>query len=547
MQLPFRLNPCLLALGLAGMLLTMPATAAEARKPRTEEALRTNPQPFSSAQLLAQMLLSEIALARGMLDDAAFGYSDLAKQTNDPRIIRRANEIELGRVMLHAQQKPEEAESAIRKTLARTPAAREKVLLQLPEIFSRNTDKNATVAIVRRLAEPYAQTAEAQYAIAVVEREARHPAEAYAAARLAQSIKPDWEPGMLVLLETTPDDRQADSAAILKSFCQRNPQALDARVALARWLAQNKQSAEAVAEARALLAAQPENPALGFAMVGIFIEAEAYADAEARLQGLIDDGWGEPDRLQLILAQVQEAQGKTALALAGYDRVPTGQYFTTAQGRRARLLVAANQLPEARAGLRDAAQRSQEDRVRLLMQESLLLRQTDHRNEALAVLDEILAAEPENIDALYDSGLLAEQTGKPAELEKRLRKLLSIDPDHAHALNALAYSYTERNIRLPEAEKMLERAIQLEPEDPAILDSLGWLHFRQGRLDQAEPLLRKAFALFPDPEVASHLIEVLWAAGKKDEARQQYRETLTKHANDTLLTRTGKRLGIKTE
>lgn len=544
MPLPFRPNPCLLALGLAGALLTLPAAAADARKPRIEETSRTSRPPLNSAQLLAQMFLSEIALARGMLDDAAFGYSDLARQTNDTRIIRRANEIELARVMLHAQQKPEEAEAAIRKTLAQTPAAREKVLSQLPDIFSRNQDKNATVAIVRRLAEPYVQTAEAQYAIASVERDANHAAEAYAAARLAQSLKPDWEPAMLVLLETTPDARQAETADLLKAFCQRNPQAIDARVALARWLVQTRQTQEATDEARKLLATQPENPALSFAMVGVFVEAEAYADAEAQLQRLIDDNWGEADRLQLVLAQVQEAQGKTALALAGYDRIAVGTQFVAAQGRRARLLAATGQWPEARAALRNAAQRSPDDRARLLMQEALLLRQADRRAEALAVLDEVLAEQPDNIDALYDSALLAEQTGKPAELEKRLRKLLALDADHAHALNALAYSYVERNVRLGEAEKMLERAIQLEPEDPAILDSLGWLYFRQGKLPGAEELLRKAFALFPDPEVASHLIEVLWTAGKKDEARQQYREALSRHADDAVLNRTGKRLGL---
>ncbi len=544
MPFSFRLNPCLLALSLAGALLTLPASAADARKPRTDDAPRAARQPFNSAQLLAQMFLSEIALARGMFDDAAFGYGDLARQTNDPRIIRRANEIELARVMLHAQQKPEEAEAAIRKTLAQTPAVREKVLSQLPDIFSRNADKNATVAIVRRLAEPYVQTAEAQFAIASVEREANHPAEAFAAARLAQSLKPDWEPAMMVLLETTPEARQAETATLLKEFCQRNPQALDARVAYARWLAQSRQPAEAVSEARKLLADQPENPALSFAMVGVLVEAEAYSDAETQLQKLIDDNWGESDRLQLVLAQVQEAQGKMALALAGYDRIPVSQQFATAQGRRARLLAATGQLPEARAALRNAAQRSPEDRIRLLMQESLLLRQADRRADALAVLDEILAEQPDNIDALYDSGLLAEQTGKPAELEKRLRRLLTLEPDHAHALNALAYSYVERNVRLADAEKMLERAIQLEPEDPAILDSLGWLYFRQGKPAKAEELLRKAFALFPDPEVASHLIEVLWSAGKKDEARQQYRDALARHANDAILTRTGKRLGL---
>lgn len=545
MPFPFRLNPCLLAFGCAGLLLATPfATAADARKPRTESPTKAVRPALNSAQLLGQMLLSEIALSRGMLDDAAFGYNDLARQTDDSRIIRRANEIELARIMQRAQQKPEEAEATLAKLLAQRPDSRDRLIMQLPGIFSRNPDKANAAVIVRRLVEPYAQTAEAQYSIAIVEREANHPEEAYAAASLASSLREDWEPGMLLLLETAPNDKQAETAAKLREFSLRNPESIDARAYLARWLAQNKQPDAAITEARHLLAAQPENAALSFAMVGVFVEAGAYADAETQLQHLIADGWGETDRLQLILAQVQEEQGKTATALLGYDQVPLGQYFTTAQGRRARLLAATNQLPQARAALRDAAQRSPEDRIRLLMQESLLLRQTDHPREALAVLDEVLSDQPDNVDALYDSALLAEQLGKPAELEHRLRRVLELAPDHAHSLNALAYSLTERNVRLDEAEKMLEHAIALQPNDPAILDSVGWLNFRQGHLPKAEEYLRKAFAAFPDAEVASHLIEVLWAAGKKDEARQQFREALQAHPGNTVLAKTGKRLGL---
>lgn len=545
MPFVFRLNPCLLAIGCAGLMLTTPlATAAEARKPRTESSAPTTHPTLNSAQLLGQMLLSEIALARGMLDDAAFGYGDLARQSNDPRIIRRANEIELARIMQRAEQKPDEAEAALARQLAQSPDSRGRLIMQLPGIFSRNPDKTKVAIIVRRLVEPYVQTAEAQYSIAVAEREANHPQEAYAAANLAASLGENWEPGILLLLETAPIEKQAEIAGRLQEFSLRNPQAIDARAVLARWLAQNKRPEAATAEARALLATQPENPALAFAMVGVFVEAGAYTDAEAQLQRLISDGWGEADRLQLILAQVQEEQGKTAAALLGYDQVPPGQFFTTAQGRRARLLAATNQLPEARAALRSAAQRSPEDRVRLLMQESLLLRQTDHPREALSVLDEVLAEQPENVDALYDSSLIAEQLGKPAELEKRLRKVLELSPDHAHAMNALGYSLTERNVRLDEAAALLGRAIALEPNDPAILDSVGWLNFRQGHLGKAEEYLRKAFAAFPDTEVASHLIEVLWAAGKKDEARDLFRDALQVRPGDAILTRTGKKLGL---
>lgn len=545
----FRLKPCLLALtcvGLVGLTATTRAAESRTQKAAHSSARSTQPDraPINSAQLLAQMMLSEIALARGLVEEAAVGYESLARQTSDPRIARRANEIELARIIQQARMKPLEAEATLARLLGRDAELRKKLLPQLPGFFARNPDKNAVAVSIHRLAAPYAQTAEAQYAIGAAERDAGRSAEAFVAASRAHALKPDWEPAMMLVLETTPDNRQQEVATDLKAFVARNPAALDARASLARWQVQHNEEAAGTALARELLAAAPDNPEVAFAMVGILVEGRDFSTAESTLQQLLDEGWGEPDRLQLILAQVQEEQGKSSAALLGYAAVPPGQYFATAQGRRARLLAAENQMPEARAVLRSAAQRSPDDRVRLLMQESLLLRQSDQRKEALGVLNEILADQPDNTDALYDSALLAEQTGNSAEMEKRLRHLLRLKPDHAHAMNALAYSLTERNTRLGEAGALLDRAIALEPEDPAILDSIGWLRFRQGRLDEAETFLRRAFAAFPDAEVAGHLIEVLWAANKKDEARQQYADALKAHPDDAILLKTGKRLGL---
>lgn len=140
----FRLKPCLLALACAGLLLTGPsALAAEIHPQRSGTPAKTTRPPLSSAQLLAQMLLSEIAAARGMLDDAAYGYGDLARQTDDPRIVRRANEIEMARIMQRVLQKPDEAEAALAHMLATREEIRGPLLLQLPALFSQASDKAA--------------------------------------------------------------------------------------------------------------------------------------------------------------------------------------------------------------------------------------------------------------------------------------------------------------------------------------------------------------------------------------------------------------------
>ncbi|MDQ7989709.1 MAG: tetratricopeptide repeat protein [Candidatus Dactylopiibacterium sp.] len=543
MPRPHCVKSSLLALICASLAsVSLAATPGRPAEGTRSTALRA---PLGSAQLLAQMLLSEIALARGMLDDAAYGYADLARQSQDARLIRRANEIELARTMLRAEQNPQGAETLLHRQLAAAaPDLRARLLLQLPAVFSRAADKAEAARIIERLAKPYPEVAEAHYAVAIALRNANDAEAAFAAAERAQALRPDWEPGILLLVDSASKDRQAEVGERLRAFSARNPQAIDARATLARWLVQIGQKEAAANEARQLVEANPENNELRFAMLGVAVEAGDFAQAETSLQRLLGDGWGEADRLRLILAQVQEEQGRGAAALLNYAAVEPGPYYATAVGRRARLLADGGQVAEARAVLQGAMQTSTDDRPVLLALEADLLRHLERRREALEVFDRLLAEQPENTGALYDSALVAEQLGRPADFERRLRRLLTINPQHAHALNALGYSLAERNTRLDEARTLIEKAHALEPEDPAILDSLGWLDFRQGRLEAAETQLRRAYATFPDPEVASHLVEVLWAAGKKDEARALHARALEAAPANPLLQRIAKRLGL---
>lgn len=546
MHLSFRIKPSLLAFACAGLLLTGPAAlAAETRPQRGSTPAKTARPPLGSAQLLAQMLLSEIALARGMLDDAAYGYGDLARQTDDPRIVRRANEIEIARIMQRVSQKPDEAEAALARVLASRPDVRGLLLQQLPAIFAQANDRAGVATIIARLTSPYPGMAEAHYATALVEREAEHRERAFAAAKKAVELRPDWQPGLLLLLETANDEAaRNDAVTRLRSYTQAHPEAVEAGAVLARWEVQNGRKEAGVADAQRVLGANPENNPLRFAMVGVLIEGGDLAGAETLLERLIADEWGETDRILLVRAEVQEELGKTASALAGYDRVPPGQHFVTAQARRARLLAAGGQLDAALAGLETASARAAEFRTPLRLQQTLLLREAERRKEALTILDAVLAEEPDNVEALYDSALLAEQSGQPEQLERRLRRVLELQPDNAQALNALAYSLTERKIRLDEAADMLKRAIALAPDDPAILDSMGWLLFQQGRAAEAEDYLRRAYAAFPDPEVVGHLIEVEWALGKKAQARQRYTDAIAAAPGNPILLKLARHLGL---
>jgi Flp pilus assembly protein TadD len=127
-------------------------------------------------------------------------------------------------------------------------------------------------------------------------------------------------------------------------------------------------------------------------------------------------------------------------------------------------------------------------------------------------------------------------------MEKDLRLIIKRDPDNAMALNALGYTLSDRTTRYAEAKALIEQAHRITPEDPAVLDSLGWVNYRMGNLDEAERLLRQALERFPDQEVAAHLGEVLWANGKQREARQIWGKFLKDQPDSPTLRSTIKRL-----
>jgi tetratricopeptide (TPR) repeat protein len=172
----------------------------------------------------------------------------------------------------------------------------------------------------------------------------------------------------------------------------------------------------------------------------------------------------------------------------------------------------------------------------LIIAEAQLLRESGAYQKAFRVLSNGLDKFPDSPDLLYDRALAAEKIGKTDIMEKDLRKLIQLKPDHAHAYNALGYGLAEHSNRLKEALELIEKAIQLSPHDPYIMDSLGWVHYRMGNLNQGLSFLRQAFGMNPDPEIAAHLGEVLWVQGTKDEAKEIWQSALKEHpGNEALL------------
>jgi len=359
--------------------------------------------------------------------------------------------------------------------------------------------------------------------------------------RQARGLRPEWD--MAVLLEAQLLQKNAPQQAleVLRRYLSDYPDAREIRLQYARTLLEQKQYPQARAEFQRLAKDSPENPDLAFAIALISLQMNDLQDAEAQLRQALGKGKKDQDTVQYYLGQLGEAKENEDEALAHYREVKGGEYQFGARLRVAYLLGKRGKLDEAREYLQQTQATNNQQRVQLVLIEAQLLREAKRPEDAYQVLQQGLAKLPNHPDLLYEAAMQADKIGKPDVFEQLIRTLIRIKPDHAHAYNALGYSLLERNERIAEAVELVEKALQLAPDDAAIMDSVGWGYYRSGRLDESLKLLRRAFAGNPDPEVAAHLGEVLWVHGDKDEARKIWQDSLKAHPGNVPLQNTIKK------
>jgi tetratricopeptide (TPR) repeat protein len=224
-----------------------------------------------------------------------------------------------------------------------------------------------------------------------------------------------------------------------------------------------------------------------------------------------------------------------------YSQVGEGEQYIAAQARYAFLLGRDNKLAEAREYLQNVKVQSDEQRAVLIQAEAQLLREARNYRESYDLLAGALERLPENADLIYDSALAAEKLDKLDVVETNLRKLIKLKPDHAQAYNALGYTLADRTDRYVEAKQYIEKALALAPEDPFILDSMGWVYFRMGDHQEGLTYLERAYKTRADPEIAAHLGELLWVKGRQSDAEKLWRESQKEHPENELLLDTMKR------
>jgi len=273
------------------------------------------------------------------------------------------------------------------------------------------------------------------------------------------------------------------------------------------------------------------------------LQLRDYDAAETQLKHVLDTDYKDPELARFYLGQLAEERKRYDEALKWYASITSGDQYVPAQARYASTLVKQGNLPEARKYLRKLQTQaaSEDQRVQLVQAEAQLLSDVNQFGEAYEVLDRALQNAPDSTDLLYDHAMIAEKLDRMDVLEANLRRVIQIKPDYAHAYNALGYTFADRNTRLPEAYDLIEQALKLAPDDPFIIDSMGWVLYRMGKNDESLGYLKRAFDLRPDPEIAAHLGEVLWSAGKHDEARKVWNMALKDDPDNTVLLATVKK------
>ncbi len=539
-------------------------------KPAAQPARPPLPRLELTEQVMFKLMLAEVAIQRGQPEVGVPALLELARETRDPRVAQRATEaawsaryadaaLEAAGLWLQAdpastrarqvlaallvsQQKVGEARAHFEKWLASDKENVGQSFLQLSTLLARNQDRKAVLELMRSLAKPYPKVPEARLALAQAAWNAGDAETALQESSAALKLKPDWE--IAALFQAQALQRRSNDEAInfLALYLRDHPQAKDARLNYARLLVATKRLPEARKQLDALVEQFPQNADVTLAVALLAIQASDYDSAEKQLKRALDAGYGEPDVVRLYLGQISEERKRYEEALKWYAAVqPGAEQYLSAQSRYAGVLAKQGQMEVARKHLQQLSAASPQQRVQFTQAEAQILRDANAWQEAFDVLGRALEGNADNPDLLYDHAMAAEKVNRVDILESNLRKLIKLRPDHAHAYNALGYTFADRNQRLTEAHQLIEQALKLAPDDAFIMDSMGWVLYRMGRNREAIDYLERAYMQRPDAEIAAHLGEVLWVTGDQERARRIWGESLKEHGQNESLRSTVKR------
>ncbi len=517
-------------------------------------------KPFEAETLYA-LLVAEFAGNRERYDIALGNYVQQAHQTRDAAVAARATriarylnarQIALDTALLWSDIDPNNREAQFIAAAELIQAGR----LQEASRFSamllghgqnslfQNIAANATDATdiqreqlvndfqAQLIAHP--KNPDLFIGLGLLKQQQKQLPEALKFAKSALNIDPDSIPAAVLEAKLLGQLGNAqDAIQRLASMVEQNPDNLRLRLQYARLLASSDltQSQE---QFERMVADHPDDPELRFSLALISMEKDEFDQAKTHFQTLLEF----PERqssAHYYLGRIAQKQHQLEEALKHYIEVEPGPDFLPAMLQTTDILVTNGRKELAHQRLNSARERFPNQAERFYLLEAEVLSTHGHLQEALAVLTHGLEQSPSNVRLLYSRAMVNEQLDALSDLEADLRTILKYEPNNATALNALGYTLANRTDRFDEALALIDQALQLKPDDPAIMDSMGWVQYRLGNLDDAILRLREAMKAFPDHEVAAHLGEVLWVSGDKEEAEQVWNRGLRLNPDSTII------------
>lgn len=526
-------------------------------------------QPFA-IETLYQLLVADIALNRNHYKVALEGYLQQARETKDIAIIELAFKVaeysrdndastELAILWLDAAPQSRAAHKAALQTKAMQGDALG-ALSHASWLFSQHNDVDAFLAItslqlskpeIQQLIEAYQtlplssqQKPFALLASAMLYRSSGQLQMAEQSAVAFLDNQPDNQTGLLLLARLMhQQDRVEEAAALLGRALQRQPNDRQLRLQYARFLTITDLQ-QAIVEFEELRHDDPADQEVNF-LLALLLHNQGQSDRAMGLFAQASQRASLRADAQFHMGSISEGKGDTTSAIKHYAQVRFGRNYLSAMSRLTLLLNQQYGLSAARQNLQRLRAEQPQQSVTLFQIESNLLISLQKPELALSILSDGLKAFPNDSQLLYARSMVAEQQDDFALAEQDLRTLIAMDSNNAMALNALGYSMILHTDRHLEAQRLIKRAYLLNPGDPAIIDSMGWVLFKLGQLSEALEYLQKAFDLLPDPEIAAHLGEVHWALGDQQTALDIWQQGLQQAPDHQSITETMQRLGAK--
>ena len=542
-----------------------------------------------TADILYRILTSEVAASRGRYDVAGQTLLDLARETSDPRLAKRAFQFSIAdRNMTQAlsaarewallsPRDPEAVASSLALAAsngqtsglasalwARIEKAQDKeqAVAQASAIVAKMADKRLALDVLEQALHPSVRSLPvAHLALADAAWAASEPARALDEAKQAQAMEPDSDAAAQRVLEY---GLKVDPAAAINStraYLSKHPGSRKLQLMLVSRLADRHEFDAAISQIQTMRRRAPEDFDLLYNEAQVNVRAERYTQAQALLREYINvqtqrrqsisdkatSAAADASDARLLLVQIAEKQDRIDDAIAELDRIDDPSLRFQAQVHKAVLQARKGRLDQARQTIDALKPQDNHERSVVALTLASIYREAGRTDAAVEVLAKADKEIPNSSEVKYDLAMLYERQGKMDEFEALMRRVIELDPNNANAYNSLGYTYADQNRKLDEAQDLLERALELDPDNPYILDSVGWYLFRTGDNEAAIEYLERSYQQLPTADVAAHLGEVLWASKRGDEAKRIWREGMKQDAENETLVKTLQRLGVDLE